>query len=184
MVLADGISQTRIVNCYLDWSVLDIYNPNLVDITNTFFLGDIFYPSNTPFIRLFAIGNNFSITGLVITQNQFSSYSVRDAIALNETMGSFSNSIYNSRISDNVFGETNPKYSIIKSSTSGSGTWTFDFSNQLLFPQIQSISYSFESSGFIPNVAATITNSVVTIKTQNPVSATVYIEVDTTLPQM
>jgi len=174
------------VGCYLDWSVLDIYNPNLVDITNTFFLGDIFYPSNTPFVRLFAVGNNISITGLVITQNQFASYNIRDAIMLYGVKGYFSNAIYTSRIADHAFIDTYPKYSTIKISATGTGVWNFNLSEQLLFPQIQYISYSFEleNPGYVGSFGASIVNSTVTITTENPISAIVHLEVDTTLPQL
>ncbi|OWM85709.1 hypothetical protein CDL15_Pgr029132 [Punica granatum] len=173
LVKLPGSSQTRIDNCYLDYTGIVMEDPVQVHVTNGFFLGD----AN---VVLRPVKGR--ISGLNIVNNMFSG-NLRKMIPIIELDGPFTNI-------DHVVVNRNNVAGMALKSTAGkltvAGTnstrWVADFSSQLIFPnKISHFQYSFYTklpSKFPVHAVTNISNNVVVIESASPASALVSVEVD------
>ncbi|KAA0053667.1 polygalacturonase QRT3-like [Cucumis melo var. makuwa] len=177
-----GFTQTRIVNCYLDYTGVVAEDPVQVHITGCFFLGNAL-------VVLKSIGG--VISGLNIVDNMFSGdYTGVRIVELDESKTPFT------RIDQVVVDRNNVRGMVVKStvgrgSTRANGTtWTVDFSSLLLFPNlIKNVVYSLEmeqSEGqgqiqVLPNhVLTNLTHNRVTVRSNLAIAATLHVQVHQT----
>ena len=133
-----GAHQNRLLGCYLDYNTLDMYDPSSTVIESTFFL--------ETYAVIHALKG--TIDGLVMRYN---SYTTPQSVVLD---GSFS-SAKNVLISDEVGASKSTRARrVVTRSGAASGTYSFDFSDALLFPWIDSVQYSVTlASGFAMHAA-------------------------------
>ena len=91
------------------------------------------------------------------------------------------------RVADNVYsGHTNDPVgtqATLSLTQSAATSWTFDFCDQLLFPQIAVVRiHVVAASGFPVAVARPTANCTVTVETSEPVTGTITVEVDSSKP--
>jgi hypothetical protein len=178
-VNAPGYTQNRLVACYLDYNSVVAVAPEHLSIEESFFLcgGNIV---------LVSIPNHTTIKGLNIIGNQWD-LCKNDTIVLDQTKAKFTD-VNDTVIKDNMM---NPQTMVVKSTQASAKLrlvqatkWEFDFSERLLFPQIQSVKYSFEIEGntFAMHASRPPVGKTVTVETNIPVTGTVTIEVDQSIP--
>ncbi|XP_062095660.1 polygalacturonase QRT3 [Humulus lupulus] len=165
------ISQTRIDNCYLDYTSIVIEDPVQVHVTNGFFLGD----AN---IVLRSVKGH--IHGLTIVNNMFNG-SIQYNTPIVRVDGSFW-SIEQAVIDRNNAVGMDLKSTVGKTVVKGNGTmWVADFSPILLFPdRIRHIQYSLFVNGvpkFTSHAITNVSNNVVLVETDKVVSGKVYMTV-------
>lgn len=138
--------QDRIVNCYLDYSVLQILNPKFVLCQ-----GNFFYNSHTVLV-------GDSLEGFVMRENIYSmnDFGGNESIVLRPSAGrshvdgeKFSPACHSVVVEDEIDAEqdsrahfvyeTSAKKSLYQSNAT---QWVFDFSAELLLPRIDHVSYS------------------------------------------
>lgn len=168
-----GLTQTRIVNSYMDYTGIVAEDPVQLHISNTFFLGDAS-------ITLKSI--NGVVSGLNIVDNMFSGSDKGVAIVqLDESKSAFK------QIDQVVIERNNAKGMKVKSTVGsaelqGNGTsWILDFSSVLLFPNlIRNVQYSFRSteSGFPKHIVRNVSDNRVVIETDVAVVGSVFATVD------
>ncbi|CAI0401496.1 unnamed protein product [Linum tenue] len=161
-----GLSQTRIVNSYMDFTGITVEDPVQLTISDTFFLGGAY----VVFKSVKGVAK-----GVSVVNNMFSG-SGGDTVRLE---GEF-NEIGGVLVDGNsVNGGMNLKATVARGSTSANGTsWTVDFNSELLFPnRISHAQYSLVSStaGAFPRHALrNITGNVVVVESDVPVTASVF----------
>lgn len=170
LVKLGGHSQTRIDNCYLDFTGIVMEDPVQVHVTNGFFLGDA---------NVVVKSINGQISGLNIVDNMFTGNpnKMKPIVQLD---GQFSN-IDQVVIDRNNVNGMNLKSTAGKLSVNGNGTkWVADFSSILVFPnRITHFSYSFYSKGGFPVHAVTnVSNNVVVVESERAVNGVVSVVVD------
>ncbi|KAG7026402.1 Polygalacturonase QRT3, partial [Cucurbita argyrosperma subsp. argyrosperma] len=168
-----GLTQTRIVDSYMDYTGIVAEDPVQLHISNTLFLGDAA-------ITLKSI--NGVVNGLNIVDNMFSGSNAGVAIVqLDESKSAFK------QIDQVVIARNNVKGMQVKSTVGsaewqGNGTsWTVDFNPVLVFPNlIRNVQYSFRStdSGFPKHMVRNVSDNRVVIETDVAVSGSVYARVD------
>ncbi|EEF30245.1 conserved hypothetical protein [Ricinus communis] len=169
-----NLTQTRILNCYLDYNGIVAEDPNQLTITNSFFLGD-------GFVLLKSI--NGVLKGINIVDNMFSgSNKDIDIVQLDESSGPFT------QIDQVVVDRNNVKgmklrATVARDSVQGTGiSWTLDFNPVLLFPNlIDHVQYSLliENLTSFPNYALrSISENRVVIQSDSPVPARVFVSVN------
>ncbi|KAI8524741.1 hypothetical protein RHMOL_Rhmol13G0172600 [Rhododendron molle] len=168
-----GLTQTRIVNCYLDYTGIVAEDPVQLHISSSFFLGDAF-------ILLKSIHG--AVNGVSIVDNMFSGFGKGiEIVQLDQSNGPF-RKVDQVVVDRNVVNGMNIKSTIAKGSVQGNGSsWTVDFSPTLLFPNlIKNVQYSLSTPGSsFPNHALRNTsNNRVVIETDVAVSAKLLIIVD------
>lgn len=168
-----GLTQTRIVNSYLDYTGIVAEDPVQLQISNTFFLGDAY-------IVLKSI--NGVVNGVSIVDNTFSgSGKGLGIVQLDQSNGAFKNIDQVVVDRNNVRGMGN-KATVAKGSTQGNGSsWTLDFNSVLLFPNlIKHVQYSLSTSnGAFPNhVLRNTSENQVVVESDVAVSGSVYAMVD------
>ncbi|KAL3523135.1 hypothetical protein ACH5RR_015969 [Cinchona calisaya] len=168
-----GLTQTRIVNSYLDYTGIVAEDPVQLDIANCFFLGDAF-------IVLKSI--NGLVNGVNIVDNMFSGTNKGiDIVQLDQKNGPFTkiDQVFIDR--NNVDG-MNLKASVARRSVQGNGTsWNVDFNPILLFPDfVKHVQYTLSSSGstFPKHALRNVSNNNVLIESDIPVQASVFVMVD------
>ncbi|XP_021901642.1 polygalacturonase QRT3-like isoform X2 [Carica papaya] len=165
-----GLTQTRIVNCYLDYTGIVAEDPVQLLISNSFFLGDAF-------IVLKSVKGIAS--GVSIVDNMFSGSN--RGIDMVQLDGAFQE-IDQVIVERNSVRGMNLKSTEAKSSVQGNGSsWILDFNQLLLFPnKIRHVQYSFSTAGsFFPNHALqNMSDNRVVIQSNLPVSATVFVTVN------
>lgn len=177
---APGFTQTRIVNCYLDYTGVVVEDPVQVHITGCFFLGNAL-------VVLKSVGGVAS--GVNIVDNMFSGdYTGVKIVELDESKTPFT------RIDQVVIDRNNVRGMEVKT-TVGRGsiwangtTWTVDFSNLLLFPNlIKNVVYALEieqsqdQAQVFPNhVLTNRTYNQVTVQSNIAVAATLHVQVHQT----
>lgn len=135
-----GLTQTRIVNCYLDYTGIVAEDPVQLLISNSFFLGDAY-------VVLKSV--NGVANGVNIVDNMFSgSGKGVEIVQLDQSKGSFKD------IDQVVVDRNNVKgmklrATVAKGAAQGNGTsWTVDFNGVLLFPNlIRDVQYSLSTNG-------------------------------------
>ncbi|CAK7356413.1 unnamed protein product [Dovyalis caffra] len=168
-----SLTQTRIVNCYLDYSGIVAEDPVQLTISSSFFLGDAY-------ILLKSI--NGLAKGINIVDNMFSgSDKGIEIVQLDQSKGSFKQIDQVVVDRNNVRG-MNLKATVAKGSVQGNGTkWTIDFSPVLLFPNlIDHVQYSLSSSGtlFPSHALRNVSENRVVIESNVAVPANVFVMVD------
>jgi len=137
-------------------------------------------------IVLVAIPGHQSIIGLNIVGNQWDGCK-NESIVLDQTKAKFS-SIYDTVINNNMIYpmslSTRSTQAMARLNLTQATKWTFDFSNRLLFSDIQSVQYSFEVEGgtFARHVSRPPVGRTVVVETDVPVSGTVTVVVDQSKP--
>lgn len=165
--------QDRIIDCYLDYSVLEIVNPRFVLCE-----GNFFYNAHTELV-----GNK--IEGLTMRDNIYSlnQYGGSRSIVLNSTDGA--PTCKNMIIEGEIDGQQSGNEHIIYQTTAtlelyqkNATTWTFDFSEKFLLPQIDHVSYTVvldEGQPVVGHVARPPSKATVAIETQLNVDALVTV---------
>ncbi|KAK1280684.1 Polygalacturonase QRT3 [Acorus gramineus] len=173
LVSLPGLGQTRIDNCYMDYTGIVLEDPVQVHITNAFFLGDA---------NIVLKSKNGKVSGLNIVDNMFSGSNKGVPIVhLDESGGAFRdvNQVVIDR--NNVNGMA-LKASVARSVTRAQGSqWVFDFSPVLVFPnRIYDVQYSLylEGSAFTMHAITDVLNNTVVVRSANPVDAVVSMVVD------
>ncbi|KAJ6805290.1 polygalacturonase QRT3-like [Iris pallida] len=167
-----GNTQTRIVNCYMDYNSIVAEDPVQLVVSGSFFLGDgnVVLKSVKGVARgVNVVDNIFSGTGKGVPN-----------VGLDETNGRFADV-------DAVVVERNGVSGMASRSTSGKGVargegttaWTVDFSSVLLFPdRIDHVQYTLlPESGFPDHALRNVSANRVTVETNVPVTATVHVTV-------
>ncbi|KAL3741191.1 hypothetical protein ACJRO7_016767 [Eucalyptus globulus] len=172
LVKLAGLSQTRLDNCYMDFTGIVMEDPVQVHITNGFFLGD----AN---IVLKSIKGQ--VSGLNVVNNMFSGdpQHMNPIVALD---GQFPNVNQVVVDSNNAIGMS-LRSTVGKLTVKGNGTkWIADFSSILLFPnQINHFQYSFYAPGevgFLKHAVTNVSNNVVVVESEKAVNAVVSVVVD------
>lgn len=169
-----GLTQTRIVNCYMDYTGIVAEDPVQLVISDSFFLGDAY-------VLLKSVKG--IVNGVNIVDNMFSGSSKAiDIVQLDQSSGPFKeiNQVVVDR--NNVRG-MNLRSTVARGLARGNRTsWTVDFSSVLLFPDlVNHVQYSLStsSSGSFPRhcLRSTSQNQVV-IESDIAVPARVFVTVD------
>ncbi|KAK9281652.1 hypothetical protein L1049_004555 [Liquidambar formosana] len=171
-IRAPGLTQTRIANCYLDYTGIVAEDPVQLHITGSFFLGNAFI-----LIK--------SLEGIVrsvnIVDNMFSGdYTGVNIVQLDQSKGPFTNIDQVVVDRNSVEGMTR-KSTVARGSIWGNGTtWTVDFSRVLLFPNlINNVQYTLQAGASFPNhMLRNVSGNRVTVESDTPVSATLHVSVD------
>ncbi|KAK7262290.1 hypothetical protein RJT34_29856 [Clitoria ternatea] len=168
-----GLTQTRIVNSYMDYTNIVVEDPVQLHISSSFFLGD----ANIVLKSIKGIVN-----GLNIVDNMFSgSNHWVDIVKLDQSNGKFGQ-IDQVFVARNVVKGMNLKATSAKMSMNGNGTsWIADFNKVLLFPNlIKHVQYSLSANGTtFPNHALrNVSENRVVIETDVAVTASVFVRVD------
>ncbi|KAK4855795.1 hypothetical protein QYF36_010953 [Acer negundo] len=175
-IRATGLTQTRISNCYLDFTGIVAEDPVQLHITGSFFLGNAF-------ILLKSLKGYMS--GVTIVDNMFSGdyYTWVRIVQLDQSNEPFRNI-------DQVVVDRNNVRGMVVKSTVGKGSvwkngtsWTVDFSQVLLFPNmIKNVQYTLQvgasTTSFPNHVLRNVSENRVTVETDVAVSATLHVSVD------
>ncbi|XVF68391.1 hypothetical protein PTKIN_Ptkin10aG0202000 [Pterospermum kingtungense] len=168
-----GLTQTRIVNSYLDYTGIVAEDPVQLHISSSFFLGDAF-------ILLKSI--NGVANGVSIVDNMFSgSDKGVEIVQLDQSNGPFKEIDQVVVDRNNVKG-MNIKATVARGAVDGNGTsWTVDFSPLLLFPNlIKHVQYSVRSSGssFPSHALRNVSENRVVIESDVATAANVFVTVN------
>ncbi|KAE8706595.1 Polygalacturonase QRT3 [Hibiscus syriacus] len=167
-----GLTQTRIVNSYLDYTGIVAEDPVQLHISSSFFLGDAF-------ILLKSI--NGVANGVSIVDNMFSgSNNGVEIVQLDQSNGPFKQ-IDQVVVDRNNAKGMNMKSTVARGSVEGNGSsWTVDFNPVLLFPNlIKHVQYSLSSGGSFPSHALrNVSKNRVVIESDVAVPANVFVTVD------
>lgn len=168
-----GLTQTRIVNSYMDYSGIVAEDPVQLHISSSFFLGDAFI--------LFKSINGV-MNGVNVVDNMFSGSGKGIGIVqLDQTNGPFKNVDQIVIDRNNVKG-MNLKATVARRSLQRTGsTWTVDFNPTLLFPnRITSVQYTLSTTGSsFPNHALrNVSNNRVVIESDMAIPASLFVMVD------
>ncbi|XP_074275777.1 polygalacturonase QRT3-like [Silene latifolia] len=165
-----GLTQTRIVNSYLDYTGIVVEDPFQLVISNNFFLGDAFIQ----FKSIKGIAN-----GVNIVDNLFSGSG--KGIDIVQLDGSFGN-VDQVVVDRNSVNGMNLKSTIARVAVEGNAaSWTADFNRVLLFPNlIKHVQYTLSTSGnSFPNYALrNVSDNRVVIKSNIVAPTSVYVTVD------
>lgn len=168
-----GLTQTRIINCYMDYTGIVAEDPVQLHISSSFFLGDAF-------ILLKSI--NGIVNGVNIVDNMFSgSDNGVGIVQLDQSNGAFSKIDQVVVDRNNVKG-MNLKATVGRGSMQGNGTnWTVDFSSVLLFPNlISNVHYSLmtSDSSFPDHVLRNVSANKVVIESNKAIPGNVFVTVN------
>ncbi|KAK4254626.1 hypothetical protein QN277_009982 [Acacia crassicarpa] len=169
-----GLTQTRIVNSYMDYTSIVAEDPFQLHISGSFFLGDanVVLKSKSGFIN-----------GVNIVNNMFSgSNSGVEIVHLDQSNCPFKQ-IDQVVVDQNIVKGMNLKATVARGSSKGNGTsWTVDFSKILLFPNlIRHVQYSLLSmSGneFPQYALRNVSHNRVVVESNKIVQAQVYVTVN------
>lgn len=168
-----GLTQTRIVNSYMDFTGIVAEDPTQLQISGTFFLGD-------GYITLKSV--NGIINGVNIVDNMFSgSDKGIDIVHLDQSNGNFKN-IDQVVIDRNNVKGMNLKATVARGSIQGNGSsFSLDFNPILLFPnRIKNVQYTLSADGnlFPRHVLRNVSNNRVVVEADTEVRASVFVTVD------
>ncbi|KAG0503703.1 hypothetical protein HPP92_003775 [Vanilla planifolia] len=167
-----GLTQTRIVNCYLDYTGIVSEDPVQLTVSDSFFLGDA---------NVVLKSVNGVMKGVNIVDNMFAgSNSGVDIVQLDETGGRFT-AIDQVVVGRNSVEGMTARSTAARAAVNGNGTtWTVDFTPVLLFPnRIDHVLYTLMASGSqFPNHALrNVSTNRVVVESDVAVQATLYVEV-------
>ncbi|KAK2976652.1 hypothetical protein RJ640_008188 [Escallonia rubra] len=168
-----GLTQTRIVNSYLDYTGIVAEDPVQLHISSSFFLGDAY-------IILKSI--NGVANGVNIVNNMFSgSDKGIEIVQLDQRNKPFTKIDQVVVDGNNVKG-MNVKATVAKGTVEGNGTsWSVDLGHILLFPNlIKNVQYSLRTRGsaFPSHALRNVSNNRVVIESNVAVPATVSVIAD------
>ncbi|KAK7266587.1 hypothetical protein RIF29_19236 [Crotalaria pallida] len=168
-----GLTQTRIVNSYMDYTNIVAEDPVQLHISSSFFLGD----ANIVLKSIKGVVN-----GVSIVDNMFTGLNKGvEIVKLDESNSPFKQ-IDQVIVDRNIVKGMDLKATAAKKSINGNGTsWTLDFNKILLFPNlIKHVMYSFSSIGnTFPNHALrNVSENRVVIESNEAVTANVFVTVD------
>ncbi|KAJ0975918.1 hypothetical protein J5N97_017883 [Dioscorea zingiberensis] len=167
-----GLTQTRIVNCYLDFNSIVSEDPMQLTVSNCYFLGG----GN---IVLKSV--NGKMSGVNIVDNMFSGGGNGvDIVRLDESNGAFTK-IEQVVVHRNNVDGMRLRTTVAKASVQGNGSvWTVDFSPVLLFrDRIEHVQYTLRTGSAFPNHALrNVSENKVVIESDIAVSASVDVSVD------
>ncbi|XP_020575576.1 polygalacturonase QRT3-like [Phalaenopsis equestris] len=167
-----GLTQTRIVNCYLDYNSIVSEDPVQLHVSGTFFLGD----ANVVLKSVKGV-----LRGINIVENVFSGLGGGvDIVRLDESGGAFT-AVDQVMVGRNSVEGMRVRSTVGKASVRGNGTtWTVDFSPVLLFPnRIDQVQYSLLAGSEFPKHALRkVSDNRVVIESDVAVQATVYAHVE------
>ncbi|KAL5539236.1 hypothetical protein UlMin_042789 [Ulmus minor] len=168
-----GLTQTRIINCYLDYTGIVAEDPVQLLISNSFFLGDAY-------VVLKSI--NGVANGVNIVDNMFSgSGKGVEIVQLDQSKGAFKDIDQVVVDRNNVKG-MNLKATVAKAVLQGNGSsWTVDFNGVLLFPNlIRHVQYTLSTTGsaFPNHVLRNSSENQVFIESDMAVPARVFVSVN------
>ncbi|CAK8533400.1 unnamed protein product [Lathyrus sativus] len=168
-----GLTQTRIVNSYMDYTNIIAEDPVQLHISSTFFFGD----ANIILKSIKGVVN-----GLNIVDNMFSGTNHGVEIVKLDTSITPFNQIKQIFVERNVVNGMNLKSTSAMISLHGNGTsWIADFNKVLIFPNvIRNVQYSLSASGnMFPNhVIRNVSKNYVFVETSEAVTANVIVKVD------
>ncbi|RAL53504.1 unnamed protein product [Cuscuta campestris] len=172
-VKVPGNTQTRIVNCYMDYTGIVAEDPVQLHVSNSFFLGDAF-------VELKSVHG--TIAGVNIVDNMFAgSGKDIDIVQLDQKLAPFKN-IEQVVVERNNVRGMNLKSTVGTGGARGNGTmWTVDLNRVLLFPNLATfVQYTFKSSesSFPKHVLRNMSDNRVVIESDMPVTAEVFVTVD------
>ncbi|KAJ0457156.1 putative endo-polygalacturonase [Helianthus annuus] len=169
-----GITQTRIVNSYFDYTGIVVEDPVQLHVSGCFFLGDAF-------IVLKSVRG--VVDGINIVNNMFyGSNKGVDIVQLDQTRKEF-NEIGRVMVDNNVVNGMNMKATVANGVTRVNGTsWTIDFNKILLFPRrikfVQHSLMSNTSDMFPKTILRNISNNQVFIESDVTVEGSAAVTVD------
>ncbi|GJU54435.1 polygalacturonase QRT3-like protein [Tanacetum coccineum] len=170
-----GITQTRIVNSYFDYTGIVAEDPVQLHVSDCFFLGDAF-------IVLKSIRG--VLDGINIVNNMFSgSNKGIDIVQLDQTSKEFNEIGDQVVIDKNSANGMNVKATVAKGVTQVNGTsWTIDFNKILLFPRrikfVQHALITDTSNSFPNTILRNISNNEVLIESDTIVIGSASVSVD------
>jgi hypothetical protein len=172
LVKLAGCSQTRIDNCYLDYTAIVMEDPVQVHVTNGFFLGDA---------NVVLKSVNGQISGLNIVDNMFSGQADK-MVPIIKLQGKFSD-VDQVVIDRNNVNGMRLKSTVGKLTVAGNGTkWVANFSSLLVFPnRINHLQYSFYTKGerkFTAHAVTHVSKNVVAVESEKAVNGAVSMIVD------
>lgn len=171
--LPTGLTQTRIVNSYLDYTNIIAEDPVQLHISSTFFFGDA---------NIVLKSVKGTVNGLSIVDNMFSGTNHGVEIVKLDTSITPFNQVKQVFVERNVVNGMNLKATSAMISLHGNGTsWIADFNKVLIFPNlIRNVQYSLSVSGnMFPNHAIrNVSKNCVFIETNEVVTANVFVKVD------
>lgn len=173
LVKLAGCSQTRIDNCYLDYTAIVMEDPVQVHVTNGFFLGDA---------NVVLKSVKGKISGLNIVDNMFSGQE-DNMVPIIKLDGKFTD-VDQVVIDRNNVNGMRLKSTVGKLTVAGNGTkWVADFSSLLVFPnRINHLQYSFYIQGgkrkFPKHGVTDVSKNVVVVESKKAVNGVVSVTVD------
>lgn len=170
-LLLGGLTQTRILGAYMDYTGIVAEDPVQLDIANGFFLGDANIVLKSSQRKM--------ISGVNIVNNMFTGSG--KGVEIVQLEGQFDSIDQTIVDRNNVLGMT-LKSTVARGTVQGNGsTWAIDFNPVLLFPNlIQHVQYSFYTSdaSFPRHALRNVSENKVVIEADTEVSATVSVQVD------
>ncbi|KAK6150233.1 hypothetical protein DH2020_017758 [Rehmannia glutinosa] len=168
-----GLTQTRILNSYMDFTGIVAEDPVQLTISNSFFLGDAYIL----FKSIKGVAN-----GVNVVDNMFSgSDKGIDIVQLDQSNGAF-NQVDQVFIDRNNVKGMKVKSTVARGGVQGNGSsWTVDFNSVLVFPDsIKQVQYTFIANGasFPVHALRNVSGNKVVIQTDVGVDASVYITAD------
>ncbi|CAI8590021.1 unnamed protein product [Vicia faba] len=168
-----GLTQTRIVNSYMDYTSIVAEDPVQLHISGSFFLGDA---------NIVLKSMNGVLNGVTIVDNMFSGSNQGVEIVHLDKSNSPFHQIDQVIVDRNIARGMSLKATVAKMSMQGNGTlWNVDFNNVLLFPNlIKNVQYSLSSTGrsFPRHAIRNVSDNRVVIQTDKVVTANVFVMVD------
>lgn len=165
-----GLTQTRILNSYMDYTGIVAEDPVQLTISNTFFLGDAF-------VLFKAVKGVMS--GVTVVDNMFAGSD--KGIEIVQMEGQF-NQVDQVAVDRNSVRGMTHKTTIARASVDGTGTsWTADLKAALLFPNlIKQVQYTFitDAASFPTHFLRNVSDNKVVIQSNVAVPARVYITAD------
>ncbi|XP_043688365.1 polygalacturonase QRT3-like [Telopea speciosissima] len=167
-----GLTQTRIVNSYMDYTGIVAEDPVQLHVSNSFFLGDAFvlFKSIKGVVR-----------GVNIVDNMFSGSGTGvDIVQLDQSNGPFTTIDQVVIDRNNVNGMT-LRATVARGLKQGNGSsWDIDFNQVLLFPNlIKSVLYTLSTSDSFPNHSLrNVSGNHVVVESDASVTASIYVMVD------
>lgn len=172
LVKLAGNSQTRIDNCYMDYTGIVMEDPVQVHVTNGLFLGDA---------NIILKPVKGQILGLNIVDNMFNGDPNKKVPIVN-LEGEFSN-IDQVVIDRNNVNGMSLRSTVGKLTVSSNGTkWVADFSPILVFPnRISHIQYSFyaqEEPKFVAHSVTNVSDNVVLVESEKEAKGLIFFSVE------
>lgn len=168
-----GLTQTRIVNSYMDYTGIVAEDPVQLTISDSFFLGDAF----VLFKSIKGVMN-----GVTVVDNMFAgSDRGTEIVQLDQSNGAF-NQIDQVSVDRNSVRGMRLKATVARASVEGNGTsWTADLKHVLLFPDlVKQVHYTFitDAASFPVHFLRNVSDNKVVIQSDVPVPARIYITAD------